>query len=361
MSTNGLSFAIIGGGNGGQTFAAHLSILGFPVTLYDIIEETVNAINAQGGIYLQGSVNGFGRVLATTNMEAAVRSAKVIMVVTPAFAHLDVARAMLPYLEPDQVVVLNPGATFGALEVWAEFRAHGVGNTVAEAQTLLYACRAVEAGRVQVGAVKNEVDIAAIPAAKVDEVAAMLNIPFGSRFVPRESILATSLANVNAVVHPASLLMMTSRVECGEVFDFYSQGMSPSSIRIVEGVDRERICVGKAAGIDLETVSDWYRRSYEPKSESLLTLMRQNQGYQGLKAPRSLSTRYFTEDVPYGLVPLYTLGQILKVDMRLTGAVINLVSGIADKDYLWNGRRADRLGLAGAVPGQVPALVRSIS
>jgi len=32
-------FAIVGAGNGGQSFAAHLGLLGFPVTLWDVEQE----------------------------------------------------------------------------------------------------------------------------------------------------------------------------------------------------------------------------------------------------------------------------------------------------------------------------------
>ena len=43
-------WAVIGGGNGGQSAAGHLGILGFPVTLYDIMQDTVDAIKYQGGV-----------------------------------------------------------------------------------------------------------------------------------------------------------------------------------------------------------------------------------------------------------------------------------------------------------------------
>ena len=48
-------WAIIGGGNGGQAFAAYLSMEGLDITLYDIFPQTVDAISKQGGIHLDGS------------------------------------------------------------------------------------------------------------------------------------------------------------------------------------------------------------------------------------------------------------------------------------------------------------------
>ena len=47
MSHN-IKWTIIGGGNGGQSLAGHLAIMGFPVRLYDIFPDTVKAIQTLG-------------------------------------------------------------------------------------------------------------------------------------------------------------------------------------------------------------------------------------------------------------------------------------------------------------------------
>ena len=39
------TWAILGGGNGGQAIAGHLSILGEKVRLYDVVPATVDALN----------------------------------------------------------------------------------------------------------------------------------------------------------------------------------------------------------------------------------------------------------------------------------------------------------------------------
>lgn len=348
MDKRNLRFAVIGGGNGGQTFAGHLSLLGFPVVLYDVVPNTVNAINQQGGICLDGAVKGFGRVSATLDMAEATDGADIIMVVTPAFAHGDVAQKLASCLEPHQVVVINPGSTFGALEVWSELRNNGLPNVVAETQTLLYACRATAPGRVKVGALKNGVRLASIPAEKAPGICQKLGMAFGKRFEPCDSVLVTSLSNINAVVHPASLFMMTSRIESsGGDFDFYCDGITPSIVKIIEALDNERRTLGEIAGIQLESVFDWYKRSYGYQYSSLLDIMRKNEGYRGLKAPRTLLTRYLTEDVPYGLVPMYLLGKLLSLDMKLFRAFIDLASAIVERDLEREGRTPEKVGLAG--------------
>ena len=66
------------------------------------------------------------------------------MVTTPATGHYELACLMAPYLKDGQIIVLNPGRTGGALEVYETIRNYGCDKDiiVAEAQTFIYACRA---------------------------------------------------------------------------------------------------------------------------------------------------------------------------------------------------------------------------
>ena len=62
MATN---YTVIGAGNGGKAMAAHLAIMGFPVTLFNRTYEHISAIKKRGGIDLEfpeGSGHEFGRL-----------------------------------------------------------------------------------------------------------------------------------------------------------------------------------------------------------------------------------------------------------------------------------------------------------
>ncbi len=41
------SFAIIGAGNGGQAFAAYLSLKGYPVKIYDVSQKTIDILQSE--------------------------------------------------------------------------------------------------------------------------------------------------------------------------------------------------------------------------------------------------------------------------------------------------------------------------
>jgi opine dehydrogenase len=66
-----------------------------------------------------------------------------------------------------------------------------------------------------------------------------------------------------------------------------------------------------------------------------------------MKGPASMQDRFVTEDVPYGLVLLSTLGQFLDIPTPISDAIINLSGAINRVDYWAQGRGVNELGLGG--------------
>jgi opine dehydrogenase len=65
-----------------------------------------------------------------------------------------------------------------------------------------------------------------------------------------------------------------------------------------------------------------------------------------MKGPEHLKDRYVTEDVPYGMVLLSTLGDILEIPTPTHDAVIQLASVINRTNYWKTGRGVNQLGLS---------------
>ena len=66
---------------------------------------------------VEGEVEGFGRsALVTDDLEEVLRDSRLVIANVPAFAHGPLAERCAPYLRDGQMVLLNPGRTFGALE-----------------------------------------------------------------------------------------------------------------------------------------------------------------------------------------------------------------------------------------------------
>lgn len=345
-----LSFAVIGAGHGGQGIAGYLAIKGHTVNLYHRSINKIKEIKQQGYIDLEGTINGRGFLnLVSTNIEQVIKNVDIIMVVLPASAHKTVANRIAPFVTSDQYIVLNPGRTGGALEFKSIIARHNPMKNVCivEAQTLLFACRCIEPGKVKIFSKKEEVKVAALPAIKtngfiytIDEV-----LP---EFTPSSSVLETSFNNIGAVLHPIPTILNCGRIEntLGD-FQYYIDGITPSVAKIIEQVDSERMDVARALQVDVISLREWLSYTYNAQGDSLCEALQNTKGYWGIQAPSSLNTRYIFEDVPQSLVPISDMGRHLGVYTPTIDSMIHLASILHDTNYYKSGRKVMDMGLDG--------------
>ncbi|MBE3590373.1 MAG: NAD/NADP octopine/nopaline dehydrogenase family protein [Firmicutes bacterium] len=360
-------FCIVGAGHGGLAMAAHLAARGFDTRLYNRSPARLEALRRTGGVWLHGRWSGDGAPRSAfaalravqDNLEEALKGTDIVMVVVPAAAHAELARGMAAHLQDGQIVVLNPGRTGGALEFTQVLAAAGcrAAVTVAEAATLLYACRATGPAEATVFSVKRSVPLAALPAARTAWVLERLRAAF-PQFTAAPDVLATGFDNLGAVFHPAPFLFNLGRAESGEAFEHYRGGITPSVARVLEALDAERLAVARAWGAAVPSALEWLERSYGVRAGRLLDAIRATLAYAGILAPSTADSRYLTEDVPTGLVPISEFGRAAGVPTPTVDAVIALASAAAGVDYRARGRTLSRLGLAGRSVAEIRRYVK---
>ena len=349
LTNSKLTWAVLGGGNGGQALSGHLALLGFAVRLYDIFPDTIDAIRAAGGIQVDGVVSGFGKLeTATTDIGLALEGADVVMVVAPAIAHCDIAAKCAPHLVDGQTVFVHPGATGGTLEFKKVLLESGCDKSIslAEAESLLYACRSQKPGHATIFGVKNELMVATLPATASQGVVELLNNAFPQIYAG-SNVLETGLSNANAMMHPAPTLLNTSMIESGKEWLYYWDGVTPSIGAFVEALDEERLAVASAFGLKLPGILEWYRIHYGAEGKTLSEAVKNNQAYAEVKGQDTLRTRYLLEDIPTGLVPMASLGRLAGVEVDRMETMIKLGEFLTGKDLTASGRRLENLGLAG--------------
>ena len=347
-----LKWAVIGGGNGGQSLSGHLSVMGFAVRLYDIFAETIESIQSQGGIQLEGAVKGFGKIdVATTDIAEAIDGADIVMVVAPAVAHRKIAKDCAPYLADGQLVFIHPGATGGALEFRKVLDAENCTAeiTLAEANSLLYACRCVRPGQATIFGIKNELMVAALPAGKTEGVLQTLTAAFPQMY-PGKNVMETSLSNPNAMMHPGPTLLNTSLIESGRKWLYYWDGITPSIGAFVEEMDKERLNLAQFFGLTMPSIREWYKLAYGADGETLPEAVKKNKAYEKVEGQKTLHTRYILEDIPMGLVPMVALGKLLEIDVSRMETIVKLGEFLTGKDLTTTGRTLENLGLAGMTP-----------
>ena len=344
-----MKISVIGAGNGGQAIDGYLGLTGYDVSLYDIDEPKIEELQKKGGIELEGRIKGFGKVgCITTDIEEAVKGAEIIMVTTVANAHRAVAKSLAPFIEEGQVIILNPGRTCGALVFKQTLTDCGCIKRyyLGEAQTLVYACRVVENGQVNVIGIKDEVLLSGLPAADTDFILERIN-PLYPSFMKTDNVLRTSLENIGAMFHPCVLLFNAATIERNEIFWFY-RDMTEQVAEFIERFDAERLAVGKAYGIDLLGVKDWIKFAYkDTEGDTLCERMRNNPAYHDIKSPSTIFTRQLTEDIPTGVLPIMQLGKAAGVETPLLESMVHICEALLNMDLHTNGRSLKNLGLEG--------------
>ena len=350
MKNNGIS--ILGAGNGGQTLAAHLAIKGCEVCLFEHpkFKKNVEKISKKGGIELSGKLVGFGKIsLVTTDIKKAITGASIIMIVAPSFTQRTFIEMAIPYLDDSQIIMLIPG-NFGAFEVKKILKKSGKNLTIAETNTLPYACRKIEEGKVNIWGVKSYASIASLPAENIFKVIKALNDFFPIPLKRAKNSLEISFSNPNMIVHCPTMILNAGRIESTKGnFMFYCEGMTRSVCKVMEKMDEERMEIGEKLNLNLISTLEWLKITYHLQGENLFEVISSSPVYggHGPDAPGTLNHRYITEDIPHLLVPVASFGQLLGIPAIASECIIKLAAIINNTDYFISGRNLKTLGLSG--------------
>lgn len=356
----GLTYCVIGAGNGGIAMAGYLAMIGYKVNLYNRTLEKIFPLMKDRIIYLTGEENGHGVLnRVTNNIEEAIVDADIIMVTIPAMGHNSIAKAMGPYLKDNQIIILNPGRTGGALEVYETLLRERKNNNiiVAEAQTFIYAARATDFNHAHIFKSKKEVTLAAIPATKTSYILELLNDAY-PQFTSAKDVLETSINNYGAIFHPAPTLLNSGHIERGAPFEYYIEGITPSIGNFLEKIDRERIELGRMLQVETLSATEWLKETYGATGNTIYESVQNNIAYRGLQAPQGLHIRYIYEDVPYSLVPMESVAHSLGIITPAISSIINIAQLITNRDFREEGRTANKLGLDGLSVVEMHMLAR---
>lgn len=357
-------WAVLGGGNGGKASAADLTLQGREVRLFEFPDFASNlaALEEEQTLTISGAVTGEAHLaLVTTDLAAAVEDANWIMVATQALTHERAARELAPLVRPDQVIVLNPGSTGGALKFARVFRELGMRQlpVLVEFGTLTYGCRAsgsdvacaVKVGRVAYGT---------LPAPAIEEVAPELESLFPG-LARASTVLEAGLSNANPVIHPPITLLNGAPFENkGDRLYFYGDGVSPTVARLIEKLDGERMALLRALGYPaLSDPANSVIQGYAT-SDDYFECYAHGPGFAAFKAPNTLDVRYIHEDIGLGLVLYCKLGEVLGVPTPVSDAFVRMGTAISGIDYFeTNGAVLERLGIDGLDPAALNSYLLS--
>ncbi|MHC8609805.1 NAD/NADP octopine/nopaline dehydrogenase family protein (plasmid) [Paenarthrobacter ureafaciens] len=343
------SIAIVGAGNVGQAIAGHMILLGHDARLFSRWERDFDAIQANNGIDLSGDVEGHAdKPLLTTDLSEAVTGADTIIVAAPAFAHAYLSEQLAALLEPEQLVGFQPSVLGSSLELSRHFAlAQRTPCLIAETPTSLYTCRLRGPAQVFIGAIKQAVHLATIPRTGSQTALDRLSQYFGGRYVAGSDTLSIGLGNCNAIYHVPPAVLNIKTVEDADTLPHHTL-VTPRVAEVVNALDQERLALAEALGVKTHSFWEFLESAYGVTEGSHVERIVQGYGRQAFPEPDSLTHRYFTEDIPFGLVIWNSLAKQVGLPMPLTEAFIRISGIICNDDFEATGRTADVLGLEGS-------------
>nr|MDO8083811.1 NAD/NADP octopine/nopaline dehydrogenase family protein [Candidatus Sigynarchaeum springense] len=368
---------VIGGGNGGRAFAAYLASRGHEVVLFNRTLSHVKHIAETLLITSEGEIAGTYPLKAVTDdYRAAIADACLILVVLPASAHAEVAKKIAPFLQDGQVILLNPGRTWGAIEVKniiTKARPE-LDVYVGETETLLFTCREIEDTGVKIFKIKDDNPFCFFPEHDNRYVDYLINELFPTMNVA-DDIKITSLTNIGAIIHPTAVVLNAGSIARQQKFLFYKEGLTPEVVNIIEKVDQERCKIAEKLDMRPETFLEWVKKVYGGEFTTYYDAFQNIEPYRDIGSPSTLFSRYITEDVPTGLVPFASMGRYFGIPTPFIDSIILMASSLVGTDFMKTGRTNENVALpieileggrisirlGRAFPGPESSLVRILS
>ena len=263
----------------------------------------------------------------------ALAGAQVVIVAVPGYGHRAVMDAAAPHLRADQTVIISSQYSLSALYLSKIMTARGVTLPIIAWATTLTTGRRKSPVEVHVSSLRNQLDMATIPVTAQEASLALCRNLFGDRFRGRDDVLAITLSNLNPPVHMAMALCNLTRIEKAEDWPIFFY-VTDSVGRLIEALDQERLALASAFGLTVRTVYEHYHLSFNVPFGSVAEMtMAVHTGRGSPSGPKSLESRFLTEDIPFGLAPLSVIAKAIGVPLPLHDAGIELVSTLCGRDY----------------------------
>jgi ketopantoate reductase len=357
-----LSITICGCGNGAHACAAMISSKGHDVNIYSPIQEEIDRFIEAGDYKLNAILPDKSEIttelnIITSDASEVIPDSSIIFIIVPAFAHENVLRNISKYITENSLIVTIPtrsGFEFEATNILPKCNIIGL-------QTLPWACRIEEFGKkVNIIGRKIEIQVGSLPATissvLLYEIEKLLDIKFSIV----KSMLTLTLGNVGQIIHPGIMYGIFGensdiKFEENDIPLFY-QSVDENIAKILKTMSNEiqdttnKLYENNNEVVDpseVLTIDEWILQSYGDQIQdksSLAKMFSTNSAYQGLKVPvkkvegdlyaPDFRTRYVLEDIPYGLLIIKSIAQIVDVKTPQIDKVINTLGNLVGENYM---------------------------
>ncbi|MDR0646737.1 MAG: NAD/NADP octopine/nopaline dehydrogenase family protein, partial [Elusimicrobiota bacterium] len=280
----------------------------------------------------------------TEDVPSVLKEADIIMVIVPAFGQAVYTEMIMRYAKIGATIVFPCGG-FSALSFHRKLKTAGMENDfiVGETSSFIYTTKIIGPGKVLIKGIKDNVYFSAVPSEKTEEALKKLNKIY-PQFKKVHNAWQTSFSNPSAILHTIPTLMNMSRIEQMGPYRYSHYDITPCIGKIMEQVDEERIKIASELYPNPPSFLETMCKIYNLKCNTIYEVIKSINAYNIQFSPDSMKHRYITEDIPYSLVPIATIGKALGVNTDNMNAVINIACMANEENYWLSGRTAEKIG-----------------
>lgn len=369
---------LCGGGNAIHVLSAYISDLpGVECCILSLFPGEADRLRSsipEEGIRCENDLGAsvYGKPeMISDDVEDVAPGSDVVIFAVPSFTHELYLKALKFVLKPGVILGAMPGE--GGFDLVAR---HILGDyfvnksSLFALETLPWACRILAYGNsVEVLGTKKEIDVVITPkeGGSVDAVLQVLQKLVGRLplMVPACNFLAVTLMNINSVWHPTISYGFYHNKDVTKPFDeppLFYQGADEYTGEKLDKVSNEvlelkRVLTERYPKLDLSSVhhvSEWMLRSYGDDiadKSSIYTMLQTCKGYRGLTHPMvtiespegkkylpNFKYRYFSEDIPCGLIVTRGIAELAGVPTPHMDDVILWCQSVMNKEYIVDGK-----------------------
>lgn len=326
-----MRICICGGGNLGHVCAGFLANRGHQVSILTTKPERWS--QTIGVVAPDGSFKG-KLAQVSSRPEEVIPQAEIVLVCLPGFAIHDELTKIKPYLSKNSLVgtvVSSTGFFFEAFEVLpSDIALFGF-------QRVPFISRIIEYGqKAELKGYKESLHVAIEQTENKESVRVVLEQLFEKPVTLAGSFYEVSLSNSNPILHPSRLYTMWRDWQPGIVYphnpQFYAEWTLEASTLLIQ-MDDEFQSLLKKLGLKegcIPPILDYYEST---DADSLTQKLRSIKAFQNISSPMKaveggfipdFSSRYFTEDFPFGMRFIVETAQKHNVSIPVIGKI-----------YLW--------------------------
>ena len=351
-----MNIGIIGAGNIGTYMAGYISLnpenkVWIQTSKVGSFKEEITLVETEKEIEHKAKLH-----CVTESMEELVINSDMILITHPSFMVEKTIDEVLKYVKPGTMVGTIPG--FGGKEFYID-RLIEKGCIYFGTQRVPAITRLEKYGEIVHLRQKNKfMRIASVPSNKARKISDIMTGLIDIPCHPLTNYLAITLSPSNPTMHPSRLYELFNDYKEGIVYDEHSLfyegwGTVASSTLLQLDEELKKIVNSLNASNDFEQ-SDFEEiklRYNITKPEELSEKIQTAIGFLTIKTPMievdggfipELASRYFTEDLEFGLCIIKAFADICEIEVPTVDKVVYWAQNLFEKEYIVGGKLCGR-------------------